>query len=1098
MDIRKRFTRASLLTLFRRTWVRVLLVFFLLGALFLVLLPLGIKKGLQYWLLRNGAEKVLIDRLTINPFLGRVGIGNVQVESTGKSVLTQARLDLDLSLTALLKKTIRIKKATYDKVHIDIEQRKDGRWRFTSYTTGPPPETPPQAEIPSSWHFLADEMAFTDCDVHLKTPQLELNLTVGSAELKKFSTLPGGDAGSFTFKGTVNDAPVEIFLEKITITPQIDLTGTIKANGLHLDQFAPLLNNPAAQPFSATFSADGRFSFALKPSAGPVLGYDGSLNLADFAVGGFGPVVRGKNLSWQGHLAFDGQDSAAMSLDLNGALHGQAIAAAQPDGAFSAKGTEVQLQGPLKLNLLADHLNITSEAALSLSEATVSLPSADVALAELQWQGNLSYSDSKQAGQQAKITTEGTLKTTAIGYEQPQQHLHFSQQQLEVRGKTETEMGDTMHAAFTGSSQSKGIDLQTEAFTLGNKDISWNGTIGYAAAQNSAITLDGQLKSGESSLTLPEQQFRLEQGGFSFETKSTVALAGQKKLNGRAALLIGKTRLHQNQEDQPLVAFEEMTVSDMVASKENQITAKQLLLRNLEANIVGRLPIALRTPEIAASNLRSKTGTDFAADAVTVGTIRAVGRINNEEIASLQQLEIERPQYSPDHGLNAAGVNMAQTVLLPAQEDGSTKSVARFASGRISAPGWSEAEGLTIQEIILADLRLLLIRDQDGELQLNKQLAKAQSQADPAEKAAAAADTDSTGRQTAGQIDIKTVRVQGESNLRFEDRALAEPYIEDVGIQRLEVTDLSSRRPERPASVNLQALLAQRAPLEIKGSVKPFLSDPEASGTLVLKNYPLARLSPYTIQSVGLAMASGQLNLNSKLEVGQQSIAMKNGVLLKKLETKTISQERAKQLDNQLPLPLDTAISFLKDSNGDINLAIPISGPLSKLDVGISDILITALSKAIIPAASSYLLYTLGPYGALAYVGMKAGEKIMHASLAPVIFQPQQEKLTPEHIAYLDRVAKIMQERPKMEINLCPTVPTWEFDSKQSKKKDGEGETTLDEKTQQQMIQLGQERAKTIISHLVSSHGIDQGRLLICETAIKTESTAVPEVDLQL
>ena len=310
------------------------------------------------------------------------------------------------------------------------------------------------------------------------------------------------------------------------------------------------------------------------------------------------------------------------------------------------------------------------------------------------------------------------------------------------------------------------------------------------------------------------------------------------------------------------------------------------------------------------------------------------------------------------------------------------------------------------------------------------------------------------------------------------------------------VVSMASAPAARPSS----ALPTVRAALlvRLKRSPKAASIGPLSCRVPVLKNYPLSRLSPYVIQSVGLALTSGQLNLASTVKVADNTMRMKNSIHLKKLETATISKELAQQLDNRLPLPLESAISFLKDSNGDLKLDIPIEGPLSELNVGIADLLITALGKAILPAASSYLVYALGPYGALAYVGMKVGENMMKASLAPVVFQAEESELTGEHRAYLERVAKVMQDRPDMDINLCPSAPAWEMLSKRALQKVGDADIPVDEKDREKLTRLGQERAQAILDHLAETHGIDRARLLICETKIPTKRDARPAVELQL
>jgi hypothetical protein len=291
---------------------------------------------------------------------------------------------------------------------------------------------------------------------------------------------------------------------------------------------------------------------------------------------------------------------------------------------------------------------------------------------------------------------------------------------------------------------------------------------------------------------------------------------------------------------------------------------------------------------------------------------------------------------------------------------------------------------------------------------------------------------------------------------------------------------------------------ANRSPVEANGHFSPFKDKPAVDMQLELKNYPLSKLSPYTVQSVGTALASGQLQLKSSLVLADDKLDMDNAILLKKLETKTISPELAAELNNQLPISLDAALSLLRDNQGDIKLNVPLNGPVNELDVGISDVLITALSKAIVPAASGYLMYALGPYGALAYVGMKVGEQMLQVDLPPVVFVQQEANLTDEHVKYLERIGKILQDRPETDIQICPKVASWEFLSEQEKTAIPGDNIAVDENNQDELLELGQQRAEAVQSLLENDYGITQNRLLICDTKVDTKRNAVPAVLLHL
>jgi hypothetical protein len=292
--------------------------------------------------------------------------------------------------------------------------------------------------------------------------------------------------------------------------------------------------------------------------------------------------------------------------------------------------------------------------------------------------------------------------------------------------------------------------------------------------------------------------------------------------------------------------------------------------------------------------------------------------------------------------------------------------------------------------------------------------------------------------------------------------------------------------------------LEGRAPVELSGTIAPFLQSPAADLRLNVKNYPLSALSPYTVKTVGTALASGQLRLESEMVLADDQLQLDNAVLLLQLQTKTITPALAEELDNQLPIPLDAALSLLRDDAGNIKLNVPLSGPVSELGVGISGVLITALSQAIVPAASGYVMYALGPYGALAYVGMKLGEKMLEVVLPPVVFAPQETAVIAEHIDYLDRVGTILSERPETDLQLCPTAASWELLTSEQREAMAETAIEVDAADREQLVELGQRRAAAVRDYLVETGGIQRDRLLICETRIITKQDAQPAVLLQM
>jgi hypothetical protein len=364
--------RARIAALFRKTWVRVLTALTLCVALFLLLLPIGLQKGLQHWLVTNGADAAQVGSFAANLFTGRFAIHGMDVEREGKNVLSDSLLALDLNLGALFKKTVHVQRAVYEQATIDLEQLADGRWRYTSYLTGPDSGTVETKETTTSspWTVLVSEMRLTDCVVRLKTPELQLNLVIDSAELLDFSTAPGAEGASFRFKGKVNEAPLDIHLDRLQVAPHLDLGGTLTLAGFDLGQLARLLA-PAVQPFTGTAGIDGRLRLSL-PAEGPRAEYEGSLELGGADIGVAGTAIDDQSLAWQGKASYTGS-GAGGAVSVDGTLDSQGLAVSLADSPVSFRAGTLQLKGPIE-TAFGERFSLTSKAALTLGKAALGLP----------------------------------------------------------------------------------------------------------------------------------------------------------------------------------------------------------------------------------------------------------------------------------------------------------------------------------------------------------------------------------------------------------------------------------------------------------------------------------------------------------------------------------------------------------------------------------------------------------------------------------------------------------------------------------------------------------------------------------------------------
>jgi hypothetical protein len=1032
--------------------------------LFFLLLPVGVKYYLADWLEKNGADSATIAKLRFNPFAGRVTLGGLDVQLEGRSILHNASMVFDLGITSLFNRDFRVQKAEYHNLSIELEQYADGSWRYGSYTLkGGEKETTIESgeDVASAWNILADQVTLVDCKVHLKTPELVMILMIEEAELIRLSTREDHPAGSFTFKGQLNNSPIALQLDTVQLVPDLRIGGNISIAGFQLGDLSRLLSN-VLPVFRGESGLAGQLMFSYGSGKGIQVDYDGSIDLKDQDIGNIDITTKAEDVSWKGRINYAGPKEGPVIIETDGRLTALNFELQLPASELVAKESKIDLNGKTKVTI-AENILVENESMLLLERTELVLLPYGIIEESLSWKGTTQFdSNYKQAG-------------------------------LFVRADGELGLGEFQVAGGE----------QSTTFATGGTMASWKGAVGFSqkkTGKQSVLELNGTLLGGNLHTTLADPQLRFGQGEVELKINSIFGFGENIEIGGVSSLALENFTLFERPGNTPIFSFDRLAMVELAGRGGKTLAVNDVTTTGVKLSLPGDLPLNIAIPEVRLSDLFTEDLATFTVRELNLTSSLITAVMNNEELAGLDELTIRKISVNEDTQVAAEDIQLQGFFFLNNKDDAAEKPVVSLSEAILSATMWSKAGGLRIDTLHLNDLVAKIVRDKNGHINISQRLAAMQQQRtgqkDEPKQDSPATSAGEGARNTL--FALQKVVVAGKSDILFEDYTLAVPFVGNMAISQLDITGLDSSRPDQKTEFSLLGEFANRAPLEATGHFFPFKDKPAVDMQLELKNYPLSKLSPYTVQSVGTALASGQLQLKSSLVLADDKLDMDNAILLKKLETKTITPELAAELNNQLPISLDAALSLLRDNQGDIKLNVPLNGSMNELDVGISDVLITALSKAIVPAASGYLMYALGPYGALAYVGMKVGEQMLQVDLPPVVFVQQEANLTNEHVKYLERIGKILQDRPETDIQICPRVASWEFLSEQEKNAIQGNNIAVDDNNQDELLELGQQRAEAVQSLLENDYGISQNRLLICDTKIDTTRNAVPAVLLHL
>jgi hypothetical protein len=315
--------------------------------------------------------------------------------------------------------------------------------------------------------------------------------------------------------------------------------------------------------------------------------------------------------------------------------------------------------------------------------------------------------------------------------------------------------------------------------------------------------------------------------------------------------------------------------------------------------------------------------------------------------------------------------------------------------------------------------------------------------------------------------------------------------------------DIDSAKPDQDTHVYLEGSIAKHNKVEIKGTMRPFATPPALNLEGNIEGLELPPLSPYAIDSIGHRLDSGEMDAVSTLKVVDGKLEGQNQLTMRSLQIAPVKGEQLDKMQGQLAVPLNKALDMLRDDHDVIRLKLPITGDLENPDFDISDAINQAIAKATKEGAITSLTLLLQPYGSLITVARYAADVASAIKLDPVVFSPASAEIDAARYDYLDKVAGIIAQRPNINVRLCGVATAADRTALQERALAAGAEREKKKSEQQvppisdeQLVEIADQRDAAIEEYLISKHGIKPGRLVACQPAIDAKPEAEPRVDL--
>ena len=391
------------------------LIYVVIGiALFLVLLPEGIRLGARYALTEFGAQAAQIDDIDLNLFTGQVGISGVTIEYNGETTLSLVDLRLDLDMAALFSKQLLVEQFQI----VDLSARayeNEGQWVAVlpipqDESDQAAPETDPEesAGEDSPWKIGINALALERVSLSARYQGQEHNLTLNQLTASDLFMWEPQKQASLALKGQLNGATLDFDSGLKPFAQPRAFSVDIAVAGLDLspvNQFLP----DNIEHINASLDLDTRVSLELKANGAVGINQEGSVALSLKEARAQGIAAAIENIRWQGtvDVLFPPDSTATVAADGEAAVRNL-----KADYAGLLASTEFQAlvwEGAVNVELprQAQPL-LTLKGGLSLENWGANQGTLGLAhnLADLTWQGDVT---ADLAAPDSSLTMQGNL-----------------------------------------------------------------------------------------------------------------------------------------------------------------------------------------------------------------------------------------------------------------------------------------------------------------------------------------------------------------------------------------------------------------------------------------------------------------------------------------------------------------------------------------------------------------------------------------------------------------------------------------------------------------------------------------------------------------
>ena len=519
-------------------------------------------------------------------------------------------------------------------------------------------------------------------------------------------------------------------------------------------------------------------------------------------------------------------------------------------------------------------------------------------------------------------------------------------------------------------------DINLDSFNIKNPNVSYvdNKNKLSVSTKNTNINLD---KLNLLNGVLDINKIEVSKENISFiDKKSNINLNSKKAeivVNG-LKIDNGKTSIESNTLKMPNLNFEDTKSKMKVETSNINLDVKSFLI---DKNDISIKDVKLIKPSI---NIQDKTNNiELTAKDIQLHINNLVNKKDNLSINSVKLLQPKTDFLNTSDKTKIEAKNLD----LEIKKLSNTKNGFKIEKTNLNKP----------------NISIILARKDTPKENDKPEKETTQQEKKPSSKEPEVSKNKKEASSSKQKINIGPLNITN-GIFSFEDKNLPIPF-------KTTITKLNGKISEfkniESSTTNLQlkGVVDEYGVAKITAIVHPtnikFLTDIN----MVFNNIAIENFTPYSGKFVGREIKSGKLDLDLKYNIEKSNLDAKNNIVISKLEL----GEKVESPD-AVSLPLDIAIALLRNSNGVIDINLPVSGNVDDPQFAIGSIIWKAFVNLMTKAVTA-------PFSLLGAMFNFSEDEIK-----TVKFDPLESEIGPIQKETLDKIAQILKSRSEIAIEL--------------------------------------------------------------------------------